>query len=52
MIFQKKKRKSSVDLKMDGNDIHEVCKSKFRGVLINWTGKTTFPMYRLKYPEV
>ena len=40
MIFTKKKRKSSIDLKIDGNDIHEVCKSKFLGVLIdnklNW----------------
>ena len=41
MIFtKKKKRKSYIDLKIDGNDIHEVCKSKFLGVLIenklNW----------------
>ena len=40
MIFTKNKRKSSTDLKMDGNDIHEVRKSKFLGVLIdnklNW----------------
>ena len=52
MIFATQKRKSYFDI--DGNDINEVCKTKFLGVLIdnklNW--KDHIFMYRLKHPEV
>ena len=40
MVFTKKKRKSPIELKIDGHAIHEVCKTKFLGVFIdnelNW----------------
>ena len=35
MVFTKRKRKSQIELKIDGHAIHEVCKTKFLGVFID-----------------
>ena len=49
MVFTKKK-KSPIELKIDGHAIHEICKTKFLGVFIeiNSTGKTLSLIYHQK----